>query len=79
MTRDLARCDPRIGCCQSPQDRRQHCILTFIIRRFIFTFELNSDGKIIATCATAETRLSGMPGALGKRDELNELTVTPDQ
>ena len=79
MTRDLARCDLWIGCCQCLQDRGQYRILAFIVRRFIFAFEFDSDGKVIAPRTTAKARLSCMPGTLIEWYKLNKLAVAPNQ
>jgi 16S rRNA (uracil1498-N3)-methyltransferase len=79
VTRNRARCDLWIGCYQGLQDRGQDRILTFIVRRFIFALELDSDGKVIASRTTAKTRLSCMPGTLGEWYKLNKLAVAPNQ
>ncbi len=57
----------------------QHFILSIIERLLITAFQLDADGEIIAVLAPQILRAAGMPGALIKGHELNDLAITPDQ
>jgi hypothetical protein len=49
------------------------------IRQQIGAFELDTNGKIIASLAALPRRCSSVPGAQCARDELDQRAVAPDQ
>ncbi len=57
----------------------QHFILSIIERQLITAFQLDADGEIIAVLTPQILRATGMPGALIKCHELNDLAITPNQ
>lgn len=68
-----------IGTHQRGTNLTQVFILTIVIRRDIGSFQLNTDGKIVAPLTAMKAGFSGMPGASIKRDKLDQRTVSPDE
>ena len=57
----------------------QHGVLGIRVGQQIGAFELDANGKIVASLAALPGRSPGMPGAQRAGDELQQRAVTPDQ
>ena len=69
----------RIARDQFSRQRTQRLILRIGVRRGISAFQLNTNRKIIAPLASTIQRHTGVPGALIKRNILDDFTVAANQ
>lgn len=54
-------------------------VLNIVEGKIITAFKFNTNGKVIATRSTSPTRYASVPSALIAGDELNDLSIAPNQ
>jgi hypothetical protein len=79
MTGDVSHSDFRVTLADRFDRGNEMPVLLIGVRRIILTFELDTDREIVAGRSATKTRISCVPGAPAKRDELRNFAVATDQ